>query len=83
MMRYDRWHYSSVNVNVFAHSLVHFFQAIQDLIRQSSLPMYSFVDHTGYWRQVCIRRNLLGQLMVIVQIHPQNLSEVSISVINF
>ncbi|RDD46510.1 tRNA (uracil-5-)-methyltransferase-like protein A [Trichoplax sp. H2] len=50
-------------------------KAMQSLIQQSSLPVYSFVDHTGYWRQICVRRNLLGQLMAIVQLHPQNLSE--------
>lgn len=32
------------------------------------------VDHSGYWRQVTVRTTLCDDVMVIVGIHPQDLT---------
>lgn len=42
--------------------------------RASNRKAYNPEDHSGFWRQVLVRTNLLGETMAIVAIHPQNLS---------
>ena len=43
-------------------------------MKNTELKPFHPVDHSGYWRQVTVRTTLRDDLMVIVGIHPQNLS---------
>lgn len=45
----------------------------QDYVRTSDLEVYNFEVHTGHFRQLMIR-STENQLMLVVGIHPQDLS---------
>ncbi|KYN17079.1 tRNA (uracil-5-)-methyltransferase like protein A, partial [Trachymyrmex cornetzi] len=47
---------------------------LETFIRESNLEPFNPVDHSGYWRQVTARTTRANHLMLIVGIHPQNLS---------
>ncbi|XP_070523072.1 tRNA (uracil-5-)-methyltransferase homolog A isoform X1 [Cardiocondyla obscurior] len=47
---------------------------LETFIRESNLEPFNPVDHTGYWRQVTARTTRANHLMLIVGIHPQDLS---------
>lgn len=42
--------------------------------RASGRKPYNPEDHSGFWRQVLVRTNLAGEVLAVVQVHPQNLS---------
>lgn len=42
--------------------------------RTSGRKPYNPEDHSGFWRQVLVRTNLAGEILAIVQVHPQCLS---------
>ncbi|RZC38967.1 tRNA (uracil-5-)-methyltransferase -like A, partial [Asbolus verrucosus] len=46
----------------------------QDYVRASDLDVFNFEVHTGHFRQLTVR-TAQNQLMLVVGIHPQNLSE--------
>ncbi|EFN75142.1 tRNA (uracil-5-)-methyltransferase homolog A [Harpegnathos saltator] len=47
---------------------------LETFICESDLEPFNPVDHSGYWRQVAARTTRAGHLMLIVGIHPQDLS---------
>ncbi|KAG5345320.1 TRM2A methyltransferase, partial [Acromyrmex heyeri] len=47
---------------------------LETFIHESNLEPFNPVDHSGYWRQVTARTTRANHLMLIVGIHPQNLS---------
>ncbi|XP_014468217.1 PREDICTED: tRNA (uracil-5-)-methyltransferase homolog A-like isoform X1 [Dinoponera quadriceps] len=47
---------------------------LETFIRKSDLEPFNPVDHSGYWRQVTARTTRADHLMLIVGIHPQDLS---------
>lgn len=48
----------------------------QDFIRKSKLAPFSPADYTGYWRFLTVRDSTsTGDVMLIVVMHPQNLTE--------
>ncbi|XP_053981431.1 tRNA (uracil-5-)-methyltransferase homolog A-like [Hylaeus volcanicus] len=49
-------------------------KVLEEFIENSQLNPFQPVDHSGYWRQVTVRTSLSGNLMVIVGMHPQDLS---------
>ncbi|XP_063974795.1 tRNA (uracil-5-)-methyltransferase homolog A-like [Diachasmimorpha longicaudata] len=46
----------------------------QSFIRESKLEPFDPVNHQGYWRQITARTTRLNHLMLIVGVHPQELS---------
>lgn len=53
----------------------------QNFIRQSKMEPFNPVDHQGYWRQITARATRLNHLMLIIGIHPQELSEEELNTI--
>ena len=51
-------------------------QGFQDYFSESSLPPLSPVSEAGHWRQVTVRCYSTGESMAVVQMHPQDLSQV-------
>lgn len=49
-------------------------KVLEEFMKDSKLKPFQPVDHSGYWRQVTVRATLGDDLMVIVGIHPQDLS---------
>ena len=49
-------------------------KVLEEFIQNSELKPFEPVDHTGYWRQVTVRTTLGNDLMVILGMHPQDLS---------
>ena len=49
-------------------------KVLEEFMQNSGLKPFQPVDHSGYWRQVTVRTSLCDDLMVIVGIHPQDLS---------
>ncbi|XP_032682575.1 tRNA (uracil-5-)-methyltransferase homolog A-like [Odontomachus brunneus] len=47
---------------------------LETFICESDLEPFNPVDHSGYWRQVTARTTRADHLMLIVAIHPQDLS---------
>ncbi|XP_011300538.1 tRNA (uracil-5-)-methyltransferase homolog A [Fopius arisanus] len=47
----------------------------QEFIRDSKLEPYDPVNHQGYWSQITARTTRLNHLMLIIVIHPQELSD--------
>lgn len=47
---------------------------LETFICESNLEPFNPVDHSGYWRQVTARTTRANHLMLIVGIHPQDLS---------
>ncbi|KYN05343.1 tRNA (uracil-5-)-methyltransferase like protein A [Cyphomyrmex costatus] len=47
---------------------------LETFVRESNLEPFNPVDHSGYWRQVTARTTRANHLMLIIGIHPQNLS---------
>lgn len=47
---------------------------LEEFIKNTELKPFDPVDHSGYWRQVTVRSTLRNDLMVIVGMHPQDLS---------
>ncbi|XP_012536283.2 tRNA (uracil-5-)-methyltransferase homolog A [Monomorium pharaonis] len=47
---------------------------LETFIHESNLEPFNPVDHSGYWRQVTARITRTNNLMLIIAIHPQNLS---------
>ncbi|XP_076647500.1 tRNA (uracil-5-)-methyltransferase homolog A [Halictus rubicundus] len=48
---------------------------LEEFVRNSGLEPFQPVDHSGHWRQVTVRTTQSGHLMVIVGIHPQDLTQ--------
>ena len=42
--------------------------------RASGRKAFNPEDHSGFWRQILVRSNLAGEVLVIVMVHPQDLS---------
>eukprot|EP00794_Sanderia_malayensis_P013751 gene13751-15189_t len=61
-----------VNVSKEAKYIAKLFQ---DFIRKSSKDCYDAGRHTGCWRQLTVRSYSSSDVMVIVQIHPQAMTE--------
>ncbi|EZA46612.1 TRNA (uracil-5-)-methyltransferase-like protein A [Ooceraea biroi] len=49
-------------------------KVLETFIRESNLEPFDPVDHSGYWRQVTVRTTRAKHLMLIVGMHPQNLT---------
>ncbi|XP_033342827.2 tRNA (uracil-5-)-methyltransferase homolog A [Megalopta genalis] len=49
-------------------------KVLEEFMRNSDLKPFQPVDHSGHWRQVTVRTTQCGHLMVIVGIHPQDLT---------
>ncbi|KOC62531.1 tRNA (uracil-5-)-methyltransferase like protein A [Habropoda laboriosa] len=49
-------------------------KVLEEFIQNTKLKPFHPVDHSGYWRQVTVRTTLCDDLMVIVGMHPQDLS---------
>ncbi|XP_076634209.1 tRNA (uracil-5-)-methyltransferase homolog A isoform X1 [Colletes latitarsis] len=49
-------------------------KVLEEFIQNSQLKPFQPVDHSGYWRQVTVRSTRSDNLMVIVGMHPQDLS---------
>ncbi|XP_076167441.1 tRNA (uracil-5-)-methyltransferase homolog A [Ptiloglossa arizonensis] len=49
-------------------------KVLEEFIQLSGLKPFQPVDHSGYWRQVTVRTTLSNDIMVIVGMHPQDLS---------
>ncbi|CAG8523359.1 4890_t:CDS:10 [Acaulospora morrowiae] len=49
--------------------------AMQEYVRGSDLDVYDRATKQGNWRLVCVRSQTCGDVMVIVQFHPQGLTE--------
>ncbi|XP_003699325.2 tRNA (uracil-5-)-methyltransferase homolog A [Megachile rotundata] len=49
-------------------------KVLEEFMQDSELKPFEPVDHTGYWRQVTVRTTLGSDLMVIVAVHPQDLT---------
>ncbi|XP_043252135.1 tRNA (uracil-5-)-methyltransferase homolog A [Colletes gigas] len=49
-------------------------KVLEEFIQNSELKPFQPVDHSGYWRQVTVRTTRSDNLMVIVGMHPQDLS---------
>lgn len=49
-------------------------KVLEEFIKNTELKPFDPVDHSGYWRQVTVRSTLRNDLMVIVGMHPQDLS---------
>ncbi|OAD52212.1 tRNA (uracil-5-)-methyltransferase like protein A [Eufriesea mexicana] len=47
---------------------------LEEFIKNTELKPFDPVDHSGYWRQVTVRTTLCNDVMVIVGIHPQDLT---------
>jgi len=47
---------------------------LEDHFRASGLKAFDAENHSGTWRQVTIRTNLVDEVMVIVVVHPQQLT---------
>ncbi|XP_051153093.1 tRNA (uracil-5-)-methyltransferase homolog A [Leptopilina boulardi] len=47
---------------------------LEEFIHSSELDVFNPVDHSGNWRQVTGRTTRLNHLMLIIGVHPQNLS---------
>ena len=51
-------------------------QAFEKYVRSSDLGVFNPETHEGYWRQLMVRLSTgSDQLMVVVGMHPQSLSE--------
>ncbi|XP_043495148.1 tRNA (uracil-5-)-methyltransferase homolog A isoform X1 [Polistes fuscatus] len=48
---------------------------LEEFVQISGLEPFNPVDNSGYWRQVTARTSRLDQLMLIVGINPQDLSD--------
>ncbi|XP_015182196.1 PREDICTED: tRNA (uracil-5-)-methyltransferase homolog A isoform X2 [Polistes dominula] len=48
---------------------------LEEFIQMSGLEPFNPVDNSGYWKQVTVRTSRLNQLMLIVGINPQDLSD--------
>lgn len=62
----------SLTHSIFNYLLI--FKVFQDYVRASSLKVFSPEFQTGHFRQLMVR-SAPDQLMVVVGIHPQDLSE--------
>lgn len=51
--------------------IVHVFETH---FRASGRKAYNPEDSSGFWRQVLVRINLMGEILAVVSVHPQNLS---------
>ncbi|KAG7205215.1 hypothetical protein KM043_018300 [Ampulex compressa] len=47
---------------------------LEELVQNSGLPPFDPVNHSGYWRQVTARTTRSNDLMLIIGIHPQDLT---------
>ncbi|XP_034232442.1 tRNA (uracil(54)-C(5))-methyltransferase homolog [Thrips palmi] len=54
-------------------------KAFQDYIRSSSLPACHNFNEGGNWTQLLVRSNAAGEVMALVKIHPQQLTQAEIS----
>jgi len=49
-------------------------QLFENHFRSSGRIPYEPEDHSGFWRQLLLRTNLDGQILAIVMVHPQDLT---------
>ncbi|RUP50139.1 hypothetical protein BC936DRAFT_140227 [Jimgerdemannia flammicorona] len=49
--------------------------AMQNYVRSSDLEPYDRTTKQGYWRSLLVRTQRCGEIMIIVQFHPQDLTE--------
>ncbi|XP_034949648.1 tRNA (uracil-5-)-methyltransferase homolog A-like [Chelonus insularis] len=47
----------------------------QNFVKESKLDVYDPVCHTGFWSQVVARTSRLDHLMLIIAVHPQDMTE--------
>ncbi|XP_011500831.1 PREDICTED: tRNA (uracil-5-)-methyltransferase homolog A-like isoform X2 [Ceratosolen solmsi marchali] len=47
---------------------------LEKFIHNSELDVFNPITHSGYWRQVSARTTRLDHLMLIIGIHPQNMT---------
>ncbi|RIA91565.1 S-adenosyl-L-methionine-dependent methyltransferase [Glomus cerebriforme] len=63
---------NSIHVSDVAKKIA---KAIQSYIRQSLYDVYDRRTKQGNWRQITVRSQQCGDVMIIIQIHPQGLSK--------
>lgn len=70
----------SIAVGPISH-LAFISDAMQEVVRvfemhfrASGRKAFNPEDHSGFWRQILVRSNLAGEVLVIVMVHPQDLS---------
>lgn len=54
------------------------FQSFQEYVRDSDKDVYNPENHGGYWRQLTVRTSNNADVLLIVVMHPQSLSEVCV-----
>ncbi|GES95671.1 tRNA (uracil-5-)-methyltransferase homolog A [Rhizophagus clarus] len=64
--------HNSIHVSDVAKKIA---KAMQSYIRQSLYDVYDRKTKQGNWRQITVRSQKCGDIMIIVQIHPQGLSK--------
>ncbi|CAB4398415.1 unnamed protein product [Rhizophagus irregularis] len=63
---------NSIHVSGIAKKIA---KAMQNYIRQSLYDVYDRKTKQGNWRQITVRSQNCGNIMIIIQIHPQGLSK--------
>lgn len=53
-------------------------KAFQQYVSGSEHRAFNPEDHTGHWRQLAVRTSRLGHLMIMIDFHPQNLTQEAI-----
>lgn len=48
---------------------------LEKFVCNSELEVFNPVTQDGYWKQVTVRTSQLDHLMLVVGIHPQNMSD--------
>ena len=56
-----------------------FVQILEEFIQRSELDVFNPVNHTGYWRQLTARTTRLNHLMLVIGVHPQDLSSTDLN----
>ncbi|KAK3576133.1 hypothetical protein CHS0354_043100 [Potamilus streckersoni] len=79
--RYGQYSSGSVGVGepdqipIISNKMKTVVKRFQEYIRSSSYSSYSPQNHTGHWKQLTVRTSRLDHLMIMVDFHPQQLSQ--------
>ncbi|XP_055933673.1 tRNA (uracil-5-)-methyltransferase homolog A-like isoform X1 [Argiope bruennichi] len=61
-----------------SESMLKAVKSFQTYVRESDKDVYNPENHAGYWRQLTVRTSNNGDVLLIVVMHPQSLSEVEL-----
>lgn len=62
------------NLKHIPHAMKNVVKIFEKFVRNSKLDIFNPELQTGHFRQLCVRLGMENELMIIVGIHPQNLS---------